>query len=461
MASLSVATCFCAGGAGFLPEYMVHQTMNASRKNATIASNTKIHIRSPMSLRLSLLVSSVAVALALSACTTTAPPTPAPAKPPVITPSVVNPVPAKPAAPDAKDAQAPTFVPVGFAALPGWGRDDVRAAWPAFMASCGVLVKRPDWKEPCTIARQVNADSDKAIRQFFEAFFVPNQIVAADGASSGLVTGYYEPLLHGARKRGGPYQTPLYKVPDDLVTVDLASVYPELKNMRLRGKLVGKKVVPYSTRAEIERATSVAGKELMWVDDEVEAFFLQVQGSGRVQLTDTQETVRVAYADQNGHPYQSIGRYLVDKGELTMSQASAQGIKAWIAGHPTRKDELFNANPSYVFFKEERLPDPKVGPKGALGVPLTPQRSVAIDSRFVPLGAPVFLSTTQANSDIPMQRLVMAQDTGGAIRGPIRVDYFFGFGAEAAENAGRMKQSGMVWVLLPKLAPAPASAPGR
>lgn len=414
-----------------------------------------------MSLRLSLLVSSVAVALALSACTTTVPPTSAPAKSPAITPSVVNPVPAKPAAPDAKDAQASTFVPVGFAALPGWGRDDVRAAWPAFMASCGVLVKRPDWKEPCTIARQVNADSDKAIRQFFEAFFVPNQIVAADGASSGLVTGYYEPLLHGARKRGGPYQTPLYKVPDDLVTVDLASVYPELKNMRLRGKLVGKKVVPYSTRAEIERATSVAGKELMWVDDEVEAFFLQVQGSGRVQLTDTQETVRVAYADQNGHPYQSIGRYLVDKGELTMSQASAQGIKAWIAGHPTRKDELFNANPSYVFFKEERLPDPKVGPKGALGVPLTPQRSVAIDSRFVPLGAPVFLSTTQANSDIPMQRLVMAQDTGGAIRGPIRVDYFFGFGAEAAENAGRMKQSGMVWVLLPKLAPAPASAPGR
>ncbi len=372
---------------------------------------------------------------------------------------VAHPVPARPAAPDARDAQAPTFTPVSFAALPGWERDDVRAAWPAFMASCGVLVKRPDWKESCTIARQVNADSDRAIRQFFEAFFVPNQVVAADGAHAGLVTGYYEPLLHGARKRGGPYQTPLYKVPDDLVTVDLASVYPELKNLRLRGKLVGKKVVPYATRAEIERATAVTGKELMWVDDEVEAFFLQVQGSGRVQLTDTQETVRVAYADQNGHPYQSIGRYLVDKGELTMSQASAQGIKAWIAGHPTRKDELFNANPSYVFFKEERLPDPKVGPKGALGVPLTPQRSVAVDSRFLPLGAPVFLSTTLANSDIPMQRLVMAQDTGGAIRGAIRVDYFFGFGNEAAEHAGRMKQSGMVWVLLPKQFPVPVPAP--
>ena len=448
---------------------MVHQTINASKKNATSASTIKIHIRTPMLFtrspfarhvftRGSLLVSIGGVALALSACTTPpAAPGAAIDKAPAIAPSVVKPVPAKPAVADPKDTTdtaAPTFVPAKFAALPGWARDDMRAAWPAFMASCGVLVKRPDWKEPCTIARQVNADSDKAIRLFFETFFVPNQVITADGASTGLVTGYYEPLLHGARKRGGPYQTPLYKVPDDLVSVDLSSVYPELKNMRLRGKLVGKKVVPYATRADIERATSVTGKELLWVDDEVEAFFLQVQGSGRVQLTDTQETVRVAYADQNGHPYKSIGRYLVDKGELSMSQASAQGIKAWIAGHPTRKDELFNANPSYVFFKEERLPDPKVGPKGALGVPLTPQRSVAIDSRYVPLGAPVFLATTQANSDIPMQRLVMAQDTGGAIRGPIRVDYFFGFGAEAAENAGRMKQSGAVWVLLPKLAPA-------
>ncbi|CDG85295.1 3D domain protein [Janthinobacterium agaricidamnosum NBRC 102515 = DSM 9628] len=303
------------------------------------------------------------------------------------------------------------------------------------------------------IAKQVKSSDDKAIRLFFESFFVPNQVIAPDGASTGLVTGYYEPLLHGARKRGGPYQTPLYRVPDDLLTVDLASVYPELKGMRLRGRLSGKKVVPYSTRAEIERA-DVSGKELMWVDDAVEAFFLQVQGSGRVQLTDSQETVRVAYADQNGYPYKSIGRYLVEKGELTASQASAQGIKAWIAGHPTRQNELFNANPSYVFFKEERLPDPKVGPKGALGVPLTPQRSVAVDARYVPLGTPVFLATTQPFSDIPMQRLVMAQDTGGAIRGAIRVDYFFGFGTEAAENAGRMKQSGMVWVLLPKQTPA-------
>jgi membrane-bound lytic murein transglycosylase A len=343
------------------------------------------------------------------------------------------------------------MVPATFAALPGWDKDDVRAAWPAFMSSCSVLIKQALWKESCTIARSVNAGDEKAIRTFFESFMEPNQVVAPDGATDGLVTGYYEPLLRGARKKGGPYQTPLFKVPDDMVTIDLASVYPELKGMRLRGKVVGKKVVPYATRADIEKA-DFAGKELLWVDDPVESFFLQVQGSGRVQLTDTQETVRVAYADQNGHPYKSIGKYLVEKGELTLEQASAQGIKAWIAGHPTRMQELFNVNPSYVFFKEERLPDPKVGPKGAQGVPLTPARSVAIDASQLPLGAPMFLSTTMPNSDIPLQRLVMAQDTGGAIRGAIRVDYFFGFGTEAAENAGRMKQRGNVWVLLPKQA---------
>ncbi|ELX12425.1 putative membrane-bound transglycosylase [Janthinobacterium sp. HH01] len=389
----------------------------------------------------------------MAACTTTPlPPDKAPA--PTVTPQPapvvppVQPVPPTPA-PVPPKPTALQMVPTTFASLPGWDKDDVRAAWPAFMSSCSVLVKQPNWKESCTIARTVNGSDDKAIRTFFEAFMEPNQVIAPDGATDGLVTGYYEPLLRGARKKGGPYQTPLYKVPDDMLTVDLASVYPELKGMRLRGKLVGKKVVPYATRADIEKA-DFSGKELLWVDDPVESFFLQVQGSGRVQLTDSQETVRVAYADQNGHPYKSIGKYLVEKGELTLEQASAQGIKAWIAGHPTRMQELFNVNPSYVFFKEERLPDPKVGPKGALGVPLTPSRSVAIDASQLPLGAPVFLSTSMPNSDIPLQRLVMAQDTGGAIRGAIRVDYFFGFGTEASENAGRMKQRGNVWVLLPK-----------
>jgi membrane-bound lytic murein transglycosylase A len=341
------------------------------------------------------------------------------------------------------------MTPASFAMLPGWQQDDLREAWSAFMASCRALAGKADWRPACTAAKVVDADDPTAVRQYFEAWFVPNLIRSEDGSDKGLITGYYEPMLHGSRKRGGAYQTPLYKVPDDLLTVSLASVYPSLKGMRLRGRLVGKTVVPYSTRAEIERA-NLPGKELLWVDDPVEAFFLEVQGSGRVQLDDEGETVRVAYADQNGYPYKAIGRWLVEQGELTVEQATAQGIKAWIAAHPERRQELFDVNPSYVFFKEERLPDPSVGPKGALGVPLTPMRSVAVDPHFLPLGAPLFLSTTEPGSEVPMQRLVMAQDTGGAIRGAVRADFFFGFGGAAPDNAGRMKQQGTIWVLMPK-----------
>ncbi|MTV55341.1 murein transglycosylase A [Pseudoduganella buxea] len=393
--------------------------------------------------RRSLLFSTLplAAALLLGGCATP-PPAPQPVPQPAPQPAP-QPTPQPPAPP------APTgLVPATFAELPGWARDDLRAAWPAFLSSCSVLGKRADWRESCTVARTVDKGSEAAIRLFFETFLQPQRVVAPDGSDSGLVTGYYEPLLRGARKQGGPYQTPLYRVPDDLLTIELAGLYPDLKGKRLRGRLQGRKVVPYSSRAEIAQA-SFTGKELLWVEDSVEAFFLEVQGSGRVQL-DSGETVRVAYADQNGHPYKSIGKWLIEQGELTPEQASAQGIKAWIAGHPTRKQELFNANPSYVFFREEKLPDPSIGPKGSLGVPLTPQRSVAVDASQVPLGVPLFLSTTQAASDIPMQRLVMAQDTGGAIKGAIRVDFFFGFGTEAAENAGRMKQRGQVWLLLPK-----------
>ncbi|HJV82428.1 murein transglycosylase A [Noviherbaspirillum sp.] len=386
-------------------------------------------------IRPSVLVSVVLVVL--SACTTVQV-----TKPPVATPKPVE---------GPKEMLRPT----SFAALPGWDRDDLREAIPAFLSSCEVLIKKPNWKEPCAIARDVDANSEKAARTFFEAFFIPYQVINADGTDTGLVTGYYEPLLRGARRRGGPYQVPLYRTPDDLLTIDLGSVYPELKHMRLRGRLVGNKVLPYLSRAEMTQSKFLAGKELLWVDDPIEAFFLQVQGSGRVQLADTKETVRVAFADQNGYPYKSIGRYLVDKGEMTLDQASAQNIRAWFAANPARQQELLNANPSYVFFREEKLADPSKGPKGALGVPLTPQRSIAVDPQFIPLGVPVFLATTQPGKDAPLQRLMLAQDTGGAIRSAIRADYFWGFGPGAAENAGKMKQRGMMWVLLPKLGEKP------
>ena len=389
--------------------------------------------------RISLLVSIVCGALLLAACTAVK----IEGAAPVVTP----PVPTTPA-----PAPAELLRPATFSALPGWDKDDLREAMPAFLASCEALIKKTEWKEACTVARDVDISNATAPRTFFESFFIPYQVVNPDGSDSGLVTGYYEPLLHGSRKRGGPYQIALHRVPDDLLTVDLSSEYPALQGMRLRGRLVGSKVLPYPSRAEMAQAGTLSGKELLWVDDPIDAFFLQVQGSGRVQLADGKETVRVAYADQNGHPYKSIGRYLVDKGELKLEQASAQGIKAWVAANPARQQELLNANPSYVFFKEEKLVDPKKGPKGALGVALTPTRSIAIDAQFLPLGAPVFLATTQPNSDDPLQRLVMAQDTGGAIKGAVRVDFFWGFGAQAGENAGRMKQRGMLWVLLPRMA---------
>jgi membrane-bound lytic murein transglycosylase A len=405
--------------------------------------------------RRSLPVSLAFVAVALAGCTTTPQPPPEPTpRPPVVMPPPVGPVAVpkpEPAAPPPPPPAAPLMTPTTFNALPGWQQDDLREAWPAFNASCKALARKDDWKQPCAAAGAVSAADGNAIRQFFETWFVPNQVRAADGADTGLITGYYEPMLRGARKRGGQFQTPLYRVPDDLLTVELGSVYPELKNMRLRGRLSGKKVIPYNTRAEIERA-DISGKELLWVDDPVEAFFLEVQGSGRVQLTDTGETVRMAYAEQNGHPYKAIGRWLVEQGELTVTQATAQGIKAWIAANPARRQELFNVNPSYIFFREERLPDPSVGPKGALGVPLTPARSVAIDPQFLPLGAPVYLATTRAGSELPMQRLMMGQDTGGAIRGAVRADFFYGFGKDAADSAGLMKQRGQIWVLLPKSA---------
>ena len=328
--------------------------------------------------------------------------------------------------------------------------DNLREAWPAYASSCSVLIRRVNWKSACTAALKVDANNSEAIRQYFETYFTPYEVRNPDGSDNGLVTGYYEPLLRGSRKRGGPYQTPLHRTPDDILTIELASVYPELKGMRLRGRLVGNKVVAYPSRAEMAQSNSLAGKEILWVDDPIEAFFLQVQGSGRVQLMDGKETVRVAYADQNGQPYKSIGRYLVDKGEMTLDQASAQSIKAWVIANPTRQQELLNANPSYVFFKEEKIADPSVGPKGAMGVPLTPQRSIAIDPQYIPMGAPVFLSTTQPNSNVVFQRLMMAQDTGGAIKNAVRADFFWGFGAQAGEQAGRMKQRGTMWVLLPK-----------
>ena len=345
---------------------------------------------------------------------------------------------------------------VSFSVIPGLASDTLTDAWPAFLASCSKLETNAEWKSVCTDARDIDSANEQAIRTFFETRFTPHRLRNEDGADTGLATGYYEPLLTGSRASSERFNTPLHGVPDDLLEIDLTSVYPELKGMRLRGRVDGNKVVPYFPRDKITNAEKMAGKVLLWVDDPVDAFFLQIQGSGRVQLEDTGETVRVAFADVNGHPYQSIGKHLVKSGDLKLSQASAQGIKDWITKHPAEKDALFNINPRYVFFREEAVNDPTQGPLGALAVPLTPERSIAVDRKFIPLGAPVFLSTTQPNSDQALERLVMAQDTGGAIKGGVRADFFWGFGKAAGEKAGKMKQAVQMWLLLPKSTPPEA-----
>ncbi len=335
-----------------------------------------------------------------------------------------------------------------WADLPGWGRESLAPSLDAFLQSCQVLVKQDAWKGVCAGAQTLPGASERDIAAFFELNFDPHQVVNADDTTSGMVTGYYEPLLHGSRVRTDRYRYPIYGVPPDLLVVDLSSVYPELEHKRLRGRLEGNRVVPYAARGEIEsNGAAPQGNAIVWVDDAIDVFFLHIQGSGQVAL-DNGERVRVGYADQNGHPFRSLGRLLIERREITAERASMQGIKDWARRNPRKVQQYLNANPSYVFFRE--LPRDLPGPIGALGVPLTAERSIAVDPRVVPLGVPAYLATTYPNTSQPLNRLVVAQDTGGAIAGAARVDFFWGFGDAAGSQAGKMRQAGRLWVLLPK-----------
>ena len=337
--------------------------------------------------------------------------------------------------------------PSDWSALTGWPDDDILPAWDAFLKSCIVLKNQLLWQETCSQAITMRGENVAALRQFFESRFIPHQVLNPDGTGDGLITGYYEPLLKGSRKRSMRYRYPLYTTPDELLVIDLSAIYPELKNKRLRGRLQGRKVVPYYSRLEIESEPArLQGKELFWVDDPVDLFFLQVQGSGRVKL-ENGEVVSIGYADQNGHPYKSVGRLLVERGELSLDEASMQGIRAWGQRNPAKLAGLLRENASFVFFRE--LPSGLPGPLGSLGVPLTAGRSLAVDTRVIPQGAPVFLATTWPATDSQLSRLMVAQDTGGAIKGNVRADFFWGFGPEAGDQAGKMRQQGKLWVLMP------------
>jgi membrane-bound lytic murein transglycosylase A len=339
------------------------------------------------------------------------------------------------------------YEPVTFAALPGWSGAAAAASVRALVAGCRNGASARAMKAACDQARALPAGDDAAARAFFESAFAAYAVIAPEGAREGLVTGYYEPLLEGSRSRSARFSHAVLGTPDDLVVVDLAGQYPELRGLRLRGRLNGRRLEPYYTRGDIEaRNGAFPAPVIAWVADPVELFFLQVQGSGQIQL-ESGERIRVGYAEHNGHPYRSLGRYLVDRGELKLEQASMQGIKAWAAANPDRYQEALKQNPSYVFFRE--LPAAG-GPIGAMGVPLEAGYSIAVDPQFVPLGAPVWLATTYPLSPEPLERLVMAQDTGGAIRGALRADFFWGTGPEAGALAGRMRQPGRMWLLWPR-----------
>lgn len=344
--------------------------------------------------------------------------------------------------------------PATWSELPGWLTNDPVPAWDGFLASCRSLEKKIDvqgaafWQPACAAARRIEDKRPESLRGWLEANFRPWALVNPDGSREGLITGYYEPVLQGSRKKTPRTSYPVFGPPDDLIVVDLAELVPELKSLRLRGRLEGRRLVPYYSRAEWSREESRRSPDaILWVSDPLDFFFMQIQGSGQVELGDGSR-VRLGYADQNGHPYRSIGRWLIDHGELESGQASMQGIRRWAENHPERLAELLNANPSLVFFRE--LAVEGSGPPGALGVPLTPRRSLAVDPRHVPLGAPVWLATTWPNSEQALTQLMLAQDTGGAIRGVVRGDFYWGSGPEAGNLAGKMRQSGRLWVLLPK-----------
>lgn len=419
---------------------MVHHTMNTRMSSAPSASNSKSHMGSKSQSRVCAARRAALAAIlgSLAACGTLkqdgppAPPSPGPVPAPV----------AQPAAAVIEQRRA-RWVPVGWDSLPGWADDQVIMAWPALLRSCERPA--PGWVQLCAEARQVKSPTEASVRAWLQQRLQPYRVEAKEtrlegAVDVGMITGYYEPLIEASRRPQGAFRVPLHAPPADL------------QQRR-----------PYWTRAQLETLPAareaLKGREIAYVADPLDALVLQIQGSGRLLVTEpdgTRRLVRLAFAGHNDQPYRSVGRWLVEQGAFTLEQASWPAIKAWARANPRRVQEMLHVNPRYVFFREEPLPDPSVGPVGAQGVPLTPGRSIAVDKESVPYGTPVWIDTTEPqpwNSPQPprpLQRLVVAQDTGAAIVGAVRADYFWGWTEGAEEYAGRMKQPLRMWVLWPK-----------
>jgi membrane-bound lytic murein transglycosylase A len=337
-----------------------------------------------------------------------------------------------------------------FSSLPDWGSSD--AALASFRRSCAVLMAKPDtapmggagyagtiadWRAVCAGAANNVGGEAKA---FFETHFTPYEVSGGDG----LFTGYYEPQIKGSRTKQGPFQTPVYGLPSGLVRADLGLFNPKFKGEHISGKVSGHALVPYADRAAIN-AKGVDAPVLFYTDDAVTFFFLQIQGSGRVAFEDG-STARIAYAGENGQPYTAIGRTLIADGALSREAVSLQTIRAWLLAHPTQARAVMETDRSYIFFEQRVLGDTVLGSTGSLGANITPLASLAVDQRIHALGAPFYVA---AGGPDPVRAVMVAQDIGGAIRGPVRGDMFFGFGAEAERRAGAMKAPGRLYVLLP------------
>jgi membrane-bound lytic murein transglycosylase A len=330
-----------------------------------------------------------------------------------------------------------------FSNLPGWGAADLNPALAAFRRSCEVIATKPP-AEPVGDYAGVASDWQKACgknstdaRRFFEENFTPYAF-----GNQGLFTGYYEPEIHGSRIRHGAYQSAVYGLPADLIRVDLGQFSSQFKGEHISGRLQAQRLVPYASRAEIDAQGLATAKTLFWCDDPVALFFLQIQGSGRVRFEDG-AMARIAYAGENGRPYTAIGRVLLAGGRLARDKISLASIRAWLKANPKLAQGVMEADQSFIFFQEAPLGDTSLGSPGVEGVALTPLGSMAIDLRKNVLGAPYYVAAD------PVRALLIAQDTGGAIRGPVRGDIFFGFGAEAEARAGGMKSPGRMYVLLP------------
>jgi membrane-bound lytic murein transglycosylase A len=363
-------------------------------------------------------------------------------------------------APPAPEAEAIRLVPAAFTDLPGWATDRQQDALAAFRRSCALVLKRPadravgpggiggrvgDWRDPCVALPGPTADASAA-RDYFQRWFKPWLVTDKAGDADGLVTGYYEAELNGARQRGGRYTVPVYTRPDDLVSVDLGAFSDDLKGKRIAGRVERGRLVRYHDRAAIDKgALDGNAKVLVWVDSAVDAFFLHIQGSGRVKLAGG-GVMRIGYAGTNDLPFTAIGRTMIERKLVPREGMSMQAIRAWLARNPQRGAALMRENARYVFFRELNGD----GPIGGSGVALTPGRSIAVDKTLMPYGAPVWLATTESLTPAPMNRLMVAQDTGSAIKGAVRADFFFGAGADAARQAGGMKRPGRYWLLLPR-----------